>query len=274
MKIDSSYAGKDKYVGRGINAFALKSQLLKEINKRSKDQKSFSLLEVGCGQGNLLLDLAKLYPKIKLVGLNKNVTHGVRDEEDIKRRAAERGIKIGALPQVLFGDATKLPFPSESFDVVISQMAFLHIQNKARALEEAYCVLKLGGIALIGLSSYSIKRKLGYAMPPYYRSLRRKLGHDFNPRFLIKSNNNKFIGLSEFVQKTRGKYDVSLETGKFVSELHRGIAQWLILNKKNKGKLDLGLKYNKEESRKLTEAYAKKNPVNWGVIDVYQYSDK
>ena len=44
------------------------------------------------------------------------------------------------------GDALDLPFPDESFDVVLCQNVTMNIADKARFLAGVYRVLKLGGL--------------------------------------------------------------------------------------------------------------------------------
>lgn len=262
-----NYARSDKFVGRGLDSFGLKQRLLREISKRSKGGKRIQLLEVGCGQGNLLLDLLALYPRLQASGINKSNAHGIRNEHDLKRRSKERG--LASAPRAYIGDAIKLPFQSETFDIVISHVTLLHVHNKAKAIEEIYRVLKPGGIALASLGPYSIRRKVGHAMPSFYRSLHRRLGTDFNPRFLIKSG-AIFVPLSVFISDIGRRTGLRLLTRIFTSESQRGIAQWLVIRKKEKGILRLGLQFLPHESQKLTHAFSKKNPVNWGVIDLYR----
>ena len=43
------------------------------------------------------------------------------------------------------GSITKLPFPSDTFDLVTSNMVFEHLDNPASQLQEIYRVLKPGG---------------------------------------------------------------------------------------------------------------------------------
>ncbi len=265
----ANYARTDRFIGRGLDAFALRSRLLREIDKR-KSQRATRLLEIGCGKGNLLIDLLRRYPALVLAGINKNSAHGIRSNRSFQRRIqATEGHKFirRRLPTIYFADAAKLPFASESFDIVISQVTFLHVPNKARAIEEVYRVLKPRGIAIVSLGPYSLRRRQGHAMLGFYRDLRKTLGTDFNPRFLIRED-RRFLRASEFFQKFR-KYGLQLQTYPFVSESQRGVAHWLIITKRM-GELSLGLKYLSRESRKLTEAFAGKNPVNWGVIDAYR----
>jgi SAM-dependent methyltransferase len=54
-------------------------------------------------------------------------------------------VNLGGKVKVIEGDVTTLPLASGSQDVVVSQEALLHVPNLARALGEAYRVLRPGG---------------------------------------------------------------------------------------------------------------------------------
>jgi ubiquinone/menaquinone biosynthesis C-methylase UbiE len=66
-----------------------------------------SLLDVGCGKGFMMHDLAALIPGITVKGI------------DISEYAIENAIE-DMKPHVQVGNATRLPFPDKSFDVVVS----------------------------------------------------------------------------------------------------------------------------------------------------------
>ena len=78
-----------------------------------------SLLDIGCGKGFMLHDLAALIPGITVKGV------------DVSRYAIENAID-DMKPHVQVADAKKLPFPDKSFDVVISI-------NTVHNLERAEC---------------------------------------------------------------------------------------------------------------------------------------
>ena len=80
---------------------------------------SSSLLDVGCAKGFMLHDLAELIPGITVKGV------------DISQYAIENAI-ADMKPHVQVANATKLPFPDKSFDVVISI-------NTIHNLERAEC---------------------------------------------------------------------------------------------------------------------------------------
>jgi SAM-dependent methyltransferase len=54
-------------------------------------------------------------------------------------------VGLGDKVRVLRGDVTAVPLGDASVDVVISQEALLHVPDKARALSEAWRILKAGG---------------------------------------------------------------------------------------------------------------------------------
>ncbi|HIC96102.1 TPA: methyltransferase domain-containing protein, partial [Candidatus Bipolaricaulota bacterium] len=54
----------------------------------------------------------------------------------------------------ILGDAQALPFPNRSFDCTFICLALHHIEDKARAIEEMYRVLKPGGRSLIWTVSH------------------------------------------------------------------------------------------------------------------------
>ncbi len=47
--------------------------------------------------------------------------------------------------RIVEGDVTAAPLPNDSFDAVVSQEAFLHVPDRARAIREAHRMLKPGG---------------------------------------------------------------------------------------------------------------------------------
>jgi len=78
-----------------------------------------SLLDVGCGKGFMLHDLAALIPGITVKGVDISEYAIANAMEDMK-------------PHVRVANARKLPFPDKSFDVVISI-------NTIHNLEREYC---------------------------------------------------------------------------------------------------------------------------------------
>jgi ubiquinone/menaquinone biosynthesis C-methylase UbiE len=64
----------------------------------------------------------------------------VRGAQELTRR-----VGLHDRVRVIGGDVMRVPLPDASADVVISQEALLHVPDKARALAEAFRILKPGG---------------------------------------------------------------------------------------------------------------------------------
>jgi ubiquinone/menaquinone biosynthesis C-methylase UbiE len=97
-------------------------------------RRSATILDVGCGTG------IASYP----FATNGFPVTGI-DPSQTMLDAARQRLPNATLVQ---GEAEALPFPNERFDVVISAQTF-HWVDRARALAEAYRVLRKGGIVAI-----------------------------------------------------------------------------------------------------------------------------
>jgi len=98
-----------------------------------------NVLNVGCGDGATLVYLAKRGCK-KIMGIDIS--------NDMISRAMER-IKIEGVDNrviVKVGDAQNIPFPENSFDVVISEAVLILVQDLNKALSEYIRVVRVGGL--------------------------------------------------------------------------------------------------------------------------------
>lgn len=105
---------------------------------RLEVSKDMSVLDVGCGTGNLLKAIARSLPTIKLSGLEP--TEAMLD---IARE------KLGSSASLKQGFAEEIPFEDESFDAILSNSMFHYIQKPEGFLEEAVRILKPGGQIII-----------------------------------------------------------------------------------------------------------------------------
>ncbi len=102
------------------------------------------VLDVGCGTGTLLLLAAEVMPDASLAGVDI-------DERILtlaRRKLGRRGLKI----QFKRASATDLPYADDSFERVLSTLAFHHLtlEEKECAFTEAYRVLRPGGELHVG----------------------------------------------------------------------------------------------------------------------------
>jgi ubiquinone/menaquinone biosynthesis C-methylase UbiE len=91
------------------------------------------LLEVGCGQGNALVALARHCAPRRLVGLDVDgaLLEGARQHLDAS----------GVTAELFQADLRRMPFPDGAFDVVVDFGTCYHIAHPERALAEIARVL-------------------------------------------------------------------------------------------------------------------------------------
>src|SRR3989338_28552 len=184
----------------------------KLIRKALSKHKNVRVLEIGCGEGRVLMELQKSFPTIELHGINRKPWAAMRGTVSLKRTATYYQILTNAelkkvsLPKIHFYDAKKLQFPSNSFDLIISQVAIQYVARKDLLLEEAWRTLKLGGKALLNIDGrvgkipdfldfetprfIMYKKRRIYSVKSLIRSLQKK-GYDIRYTSSIEIEDNK-----------------------------------------------------------------------------------
>lgn len=101
------------------------------------------MLDVGCGTGTLLAMTARDAGIELLVGLDYSAT--------MIRKAAEKAERLGLASKLraVVGDAERLPFQDESFDVLTCCNSFHHYPDQASAVAEFRRVLRKGGLMVL-----------------------------------------------------------------------------------------------------------------------------
>lgn len=97
------------------------------------------VLDVGCGPGNTAIEMARVRPDAFIVGLDLSPKM-----LDIAQRETERAHLMQRIAYVR-ADATKLPFPTDYFDVTTGHSFLYLVNDRAGVLNEAYRVLRRGG---------------------------------------------------------------------------------------------------------------------------------
>lgn len=135
-----------------------------------------SLLDCGCGPGTITLGFAELVAPGKVIGTEIEASHVAL----ARANAAKHGITNA---QFETADIYELPFADASFDAVFISAVLANLREPARALGEAYRVLKPGGV--IGIKEFDHGGDLIYPKDPgiekyaeLYLRLRRENGHD------------------------------------------------------------------------------------------------
>lgn len=113
-------------------------QLTYQVYNAAKVGNSQKILDVGCGFGGAIACMNEKFSQLDLTGLN------------IDPRQLERARK-NILPlhnnsiNFIEGSASELPFPDNSFDVVLAVECIFHFPDRQQFFKEAFRVLKSGG---------------------------------------------------------------------------------------------------------------------------------
>ena len=140
----------------------LRPQKLTSIIQTIVEKNRFSgektrVMEIGAGNGRVIMELKKLFPDVEFYGVNKEKTHEFYRRESFAVTALSYEIMTrtelsnSELPYVIFQDldfGARLPYSDNKFDVIYSQNTVRHIKYKFELFNELTRVLKPGGISL------------------------------------------------------------------------------------------------------------------------------
>ncbi len=132
--------------------------LIAEIYERNKflGEKT-RVMELGFGNGRVLVELRKLFPDIELYGINKEKTLTFYRRESFILTALKFNIMSKEeaesmfLPFVIFQDldfGNKIPYDDNKFDLIFSQGTIPHIRYTFELFNENIRILKPNGIGI------------------------------------------------------------------------------------------------------------------------------
>lgn len=139
-----------------IAPFKLQDIIQEVYEKNRLAGEKTRVMEIGAGNGRVLMELKKLYPEVEFYAINKEKTHTFYRREsfiltalkfEIFHKAEIEGID---LPYVVFQDldfGARIPYDENKFDVVFSQDTMNHIKYKFEVFNEIMRVLKPGGLS-------------------------------------------------------------------------------------------------------------------------------
>ena len=111
----------------------------RKITSRIDAKENAEILDIGCGPGNLLIELHRKFPEARIIGLD------IDPEilEIAKKKLDKRKLRI----PLIRASATDIPLLNESSDVIVSSLMIHHLEREDRKkfVEEAYRVLRQNG---------------------------------------------------------------------------------------------------------------------------------
>jgi ubiquinone/menaquinone biosynthesis C-methylase UbiE len=99
------------------------------------------ILDIGCGTGIFASRVLEHFPRAHVWGLD--LSDGMLAQSHGRQNAADGRLHL------VRGDAGRLPFPDNAFDVVTCAHSFHHYPCQARVVSEMHRVLRPGGALLI-----------------------------------------------------------------------------------------------------------------------------
>jgi len=128
---------------------SLQKEIGRELVKKIEDlEEAHYILDVGMGTGWMTNRLSNLFPDTKVVGV------------DYAFGMLQEACKKYDLRQILQADARILPFKTEIFDVIISNLTYQWVMDLEKAFQESYRVLKGNGIFCLTMFGYETLQEL------------------------------------------------------------------------------------------------------------------
>lgn len=135
-------------LGSKVGKLRLRDKLVASLQWRGDEQ----VLDVGCGHGLMLIAAAKRLTTGKAIGVDIWQTEDQAGNSAAATMENARLEGVADRVELKDGDARRLPFADDSFDVVLSSWALHNIYNESErrtAIREIARVIKPGGRALI-----------------------------------------------------------------------------------------------------------------------------
>jgi len=151
-----------------IKPYKIQSIIQDMYEKNKLKGEKTRVMEIGTGNGRVIMELKKLFPEIEFYGVNKEKTLTFYRRESYILTALKFGIfnkkEVDEieLPYIIFEDldfGNKFPYDENKFDLIFSQFTIQHIKYKFELFNEVMRVLKYDGLSfhtdINGVNIYS-----------------------------------------------------------------------------------------------------------------------
>lgn len=103
--------------------------------------KGSRVLDIGSGDGDMVLELARRFPDCSFVGVDLSPVR----VQNARKRLSQGDPSLRERVRFVEGSAQALPLGEGEFDAIVSSAVFYHVPDIEKALAEAFRVLRPGG---------------------------------------------------------------------------------------------------------------------------------
>jgi malonyl-CoA O-methyltransferase len=147
---------------------------LREVERRMLERLGWTkiaparILDVGCGQGHGLTALKALFPEAQTIGLDsagsmlQAATPALKVDRSLARFFKSKQPEL--FPGLVQGDSERLPFNSNSFDLIWSNLLFHWLPDAQPSVDEWHRVIRPGGLlsfTTLGVDTFKELREIG-----------------------------------------------------------------------------------------------------------------
>lgn len=173
------------------------------------------------------------------------VVLNLSEAENQRGRKMNKEQGLDHLIEVIDGSFNSIPYPDESFDIVWSQDAILHSDNRTRVLDEAYRVLRPGGEMIFtdpmqadgcpeGVLQpiYERIHLLSLGSPGFYRDYAQKIGFtDMGFEALDDHLTRHYSRVLEEMERREDEL-VTVVSREYIENMKKGLRHWIDGGKK------------------------------------------
>jgi len=141
-QVDSDWYDQ-KYDSNTTRTYCWNKKIFELIRANKILGKETRILEIGCGEGNLLKNIHEE------IGINKDKLYGIEQSEKAVLRLKDHGFK-----NIKCTDAKNIPFKDKFFDIVIMAEVIEHLRDPDAVLAEIRRILKNNGIIILSFPNY------------------------------------------------------------------------------------------------------------------------
>ena len=132
------------------------------------------LLDLGCGYGRHAYEAFRRGARVVACDMSTPELSQVRAL--FEAMVLEGEAPAGGMADCVTGDATKLPYPDNTFDHIIASEVMEHIPDDVGALDELFRVLKPGGTLAVTIPAW-MPEKICWAITDEYYAPKSEGGH-------------------------------------------------------------------------------------------------